>query len=66
MNDAADTSLQTTTVNARRAYQPPRLSILGDVDSLTETGSQVGMEDGSQNGSCSPIIAPVNTTFNMC
>lgn len=55
-----------TAPNNRRAYQPPRLSLLGEVSSLTETGSRDGMEDGSENTMCSNIIAPVNTTFNMC
>lgn len=48
--------------NQRSAYQPPRLSLLGDVCSLTETGSMVAMEDFAQNGMC---VFP-NTTGNMC
>lgn len=46
----------------RLAYEPPQLSVLGDVGSLTETGSMNGMEDFFQNGMC---FFP-NSTFNMC
>lgn len=51
-----------TTCIQRRAYQPPRLSALGDVCSLTETGSMAAMEDNNENGMC----MNANTTGNMC
>lgn len=51
----------------RSCYQSPRLSLLGDVCSLTETGSMNGMEDLVQNGVCMLFgIGEVNMTFNMC
>lgn len=50
----------------RPAYQSPRLSMLGDIGSLTETGSMIGMEDGLENMSCNGAVAPINMTFNMC
>ena len=48
--------------DARQAYQSPRLSLFGDVGSLTETGSMVSMEDFLQNNTC--FFA--NMTGNMC
>ena len=42
-------------------YQPPRLSYLGEVCQLTETGSMAGME--------SPLnlcILQINMTYNSC
>lgn len=51
----------------RLAWQPPRLSILGDVGNLTETGSATGMEDLCENNVCTMIVInPINTTNNMC
>ena len=56
-----------TTVVAREGghapYQTPRLSMFGDVGSLTETESVAGMEDNMTNGTCG---MGQNTTFNMC
>lgn len=52
-----------TVANKRRAYQPPRLSVLGDVGSLTEAGSQVGMEYMAFIG-CTNDPASMNNT--MC
>lgn len=51
----------------RLPYRSPKLSLFGDVGSLTETGSRTGMEDGFQNGMCAnSILGMINTTFNMC
>ena len=51
----------------RRAYQSPRLSVLGDVCQLTETGSRDGMEDWVQNNVCMlGGIGVTNMTYNMC
>ena len=51
----------------RRAYQSPRLSVLGDVCQLTETGSRDGMEDWVQNNVCMLWgLGEVNMTYNMC
>jgi hypothetical protein len=46
----------------RLAWQPPRLTLLGNVASMTESGSMVAMEDAIQNGFC--IFR--NMTGNMC
>lgn len=46
----------------RQQYTTPRLSLLGGVGSLTETGSMVSMEDISQNNFC---FFP-NMSGNMC
>jgi hypothetical protein len=46
----------------RQQYTPPRLSLLGDVGSLTESGSMVSMEDFLQNNMC---FLP-NMAGNMC
>jgi len=46
----------------RLVYHCPRLTLLGDVASMTETGSMVAMEDFFQNNLC--IFA--NMTGNMC
>jgi len=46
----------------RQSYQTPKLSLFGDVGSLTETGSMNAMEDFSTNMRC--VFA--NTTGNMC
>ena len=51
---------------AKQAYQTPKLSLFGDVGSLTETGSMNGMEDLLQNGTCRNIFGTLNMTFNMC
>lgn len=50
--------------STRRPYQTPRLSLFGDVGSLTESGSMSGVEDnnGAGNG-CQQIVDP---QFNMC
>jgi len=48
---------------SRSCYSRPQLTLLGDVRTLTESGSMVGMEDLYQNGVC---WNPVNTTGNMC
>ena len=52
-----------------RAWNAPRLSTLGEVCSLTESGSANGMEDLITNGQCVFMIGPLNvgnTTYNMC
>ena len=51
----------------RRAYHSPRLSVLGDVAGLTESGSMTGNEQGMYFGmlSCSWDINP-NMQYNMC
>lgn len=66
MNHGSERLLLRTAEVAQRAYQSPRLSMLGDVGSLTETGSMLGMEDGVQNNMCNGNVAPINMTFNMC
>lgn len=48
----------------RRSYAPPRLTLLGDVRALTETGSTTGSED--TDGNPSNCTGQVNTTFNSC
>jgi len=48
--------------HVRQQYRSPKLSLLGDVGSLTETGSMVSMEDFFQNNMC----AFANMTGNMC
>ncbi len=51
----------------RKAYQPQRLSVLGDVGTLTETGSLNGQEDLVENGVCTMIdINNINNMYNMC
>ena len=47
---------------SRSCYSRPQLTLLGDVRTLTESGSMVAMEDLLQNGFC---FFP-NTTGNMC
>lgn len=55
--------LTTQAVASRLAeYRAPVLVMLGDMRTLTETGSMNGMEDLLQSGIC---FLP-NTTFNMC
>ena len=52
-----------------RAWNAPRLSVLGEVCSLTESGSKHGMEDLIENNMCvfRVLGVPVgNTTYNMC
>jgi hypothetical protein len=44
------------------AWTSPRLTLLGDVAGMTETGSMVAMEDFIQNSMC--FFA--NMTGNMC
>ena len=54
---------------ASRAWSQPRLSVLGAVCGLTETGSRNGMEDGYQNDFCNPLPiggGPANMIYNMC
>lgn len=52
-------------VEVRRGYAQPVLTILGDVRSLTETGSALGSEDsdGMHDDMCN---GNVNAQFNMC
>jgi len=50
----------------RSPYQAPQLAAFGKLVTLTQTGTMTGMEDGWQNGFCSNLIQPINTTFNMC
>lgn len=55
--------LTTQAVASRLAeYRAPVLVMLGDMRTLTETGSMNGQEDFSQNGMC---FVP-NSTHNMC
>lgn len=51
---------------ARKSYRTPRLSLFGDVGSLTETGSMNAMEDLVQNNMCSNFLGQLNMTGNMC
>lgn len=56
-----------STLSERRAYHSPRLSLLGDVCNLTETGSMNGMEDSWENGICMLFgLGTQNTIYNMC
>ena len=58
-----------TAVPSARTWRRPQLNVLGEVGSLTESGSRNGMEDGVQNGFCNtlPIFGgPLNMTYNMC
>ena len=68
MNDQTCTdSPQLVSPAKRRAYQSPRLSLLGDVCSLTEAGSVQGSELGMIFGmfSCG-WNENVNMNYNMC
>ena len=47
---------------SRSCYSRPQLTLLGDVRTLTESGSMVAKEDLLQNGIC---IFP-DETGNMC
>lgn len=47
---------------SRSCYSRPQLTLLGDVRTLTESGSMVAMEDLLQNGIC---FFP-DMTGNMC
>lgn len=47
---------------ARSRYTQPRLLLLGDITTLTETGSMTGMEDYVS----SPFCFLANMTYNMC
>ena len=47
---------------SRSCYSRPQLTLLGDVRTLTETGSKPATEDVWQNGEC---LFP-NMTGNMC
>lgn len=47
---------------SRSCYSRPQLTLLGDVRTLTETGSTVAMEDVWENTVC---FRP-NTTGGMC
>lgn len=54
-------SRETSPSTTAQAWQSPRLSVLGGVSSLTETGSMASME--------SPLdlcIESINTTGNTC
>ena len=50
----------------RQVYCSPQLSLLGDVCSLTESGSMASMEDLIPNGQCDRFFGTLNTTGNMC
>lgn len=63
MNEVAEI-MSLTAASNRRAYQSPRLSLLGDVASLTEAGSMDAQEDAIQNNSCNG--ATLNNMGNMC
>lgn len=60
--DNTPTATAITDGCARKPYQTPRLTLFGDVASLTETGSMVSNEDFFQNGMC---FFP-NMTGSMC
>lgn len=47
---------------SRSCYSRPQLTLLGDVRTLTESGSMYATEDSVQNGFC---FFP-NMTGNMC
>jgi hypothetical protein len=47
---------------SRSCYSRPQLTLLGDVRTLTESGSMLALEDSWQNGACS---FP-NMWGNMC
>ena len=47
---------------SRSCYSRPQLTLLGDVRTLTESGSMVAMEDLLENGFC---FFP-DMTGNMC
>lgn len=52
----------------RRAYQAPKLSVLGEVRALTESGSMTNTEDnnpGHMGAGCHTISGHSNTT-GMC
>ena len=54
-------------LSSARTWRRTQLSVLGEVGSLTESGSRNGMEDWFQNGVCMLWgIGQVNTTYNMC
>lgn len=55
----------------RRAYAPARLVLLGDVRTLTETGSMTGNEGINLGFGCIPFDGMIlsmtySTTNNMC
>lgn len=69
MNSASTNLAEMITTSdgcAKQAYQTPKLSLFGDVGSLTETGSMNGMEDLVENGTCRNFFGTLNMTFNMC
>lgn len=45
-------AIESTGMNGRKAYHAPRLSVLGDVGSLTESGSGNGNEGMVGVGGC--------------
>ena len=56
---------------ARRCYSQPQLTLLGDVRTLTETGSMAGNEGVTAFGTCFPFNGTFDgmtysTTNNMC
>ena len=61
--DSVSSSTPSASESVRQPYQTPRLTVFGNVASLTETGSINGMEDNNQNNMCRGLI---NTTYNMC
>lgn len=64
----SDTYLPMSQTHAglRCCYQTPRLTLLGDVGSLTETGSMATQEDLLQNNMCDMVFGTLNMTGNMC
>lgn len=57
-----DTLIHDSSTLGRQAYHSPSLKLLGDVGSLTESGSMASMEDYWQNRQC--FLR--NSTGNMC
>lgn len=57
-----------TAAAARRAYQPPRLNVLGDISSLTEAGSVSGTESevGPITGTCYMSASSAQYNTAMC
>ena len=63
-HDMQNSAYLAATPNSRRTYAPPRLTLLGDVRALTETGSTTGAED--TDGNPNNCTGQVNTIFNSC
>jgi hypothetical protein len=66
VNKFADIRAAHADAVVRQTYQSPRLSLFGDIGTLTETGSMTAMEDFIQNNSCSNFLGLLNMTGNMC